>query len=153
MDSYIADLRAAAQMGLDLKIFRMNRLGIPQDRIAKRLGVKQVLIHNHLLKMATLPNSINADLSRGFTVAQVAEKHNWTEPVVWSLALEDKDDIERFKGLGWGLRTWDQWEWNDCLPREIHVNDKQSVFHWGDRRFGDDWPGRIPFLLVSGCLK
>ena len=100
VDSYIADLRAAAQMGLDLKIFRMNRLGIPQDRIAKRLGVKQVLIHNHLLKMATLPNSINADLSRGFTVAQVAEKHNWTEPMVWSLALEDKDDIERFKGLG-----------------------------------------------------
>ncbi|MBL7180968.1 MAG: ParB N-terminal domain-containing protein [Desulfobacterales bacterium] len=162
VDSYIADLRAAAQMGLDLKIFRMNRLGIPQDRIAKRLGVKQVLIHNHLLKMATLPNSINADLSRGFTVAQVAEKHacpavprsipkdstayltgvgpedrtgDWTEPMVWSLALEDKDDIERFKGLGWGLRTWDQWEWNDC-----------------DKRFGDEWPGRIPAQLIAHIL-
>jgi len=30
VDSYIADLRAATQMGLDIKIFRMNRLGIPQ---------------------------------------------------------------------------------------------------------------------------
>ena len=57
----------------------MNHLGIPQDRIAKRLGVNQVFIHDHLLKMAILPNSINADLERGFTVAQVAEKHNWTE--------------------------------------------------------------------------
>ena len=38
VDSYIADLKAATQLGIDLKIFRMNRLGIPQDRIAKRLG-------------------------------------------------------------------------------------------------------------------
>ncbi|MBW2576055.1 MAG: ParB N-terminal domain-containing protein, partial [Deltaproteobacteria bacterium] len=38
VDSYIADLKAATQMGMDIKIFRMNRLGIPQDRIAKRLG-------------------------------------------------------------------------------------------------------------------
>ena len=100
VDSYITDLRAATQLGIDLKIFRMNCLGIPQDRIAKRLGVKQVLIHNHLLKMATLPNSINTDLSRGFTVPQVAEKHGWTEPMVWSMALEDKEDLERFKEVG-----------------------------------------------------
>ena len=85
--------------------------------------------------MATLPNLINTDLSRGFTVSQVAEKHNWTEPMVWSFALEDKEDLERFKGLGWGLRTWDQWEWNDC-----------------DKRFGDDWPGRIPAQLIAHIL-
>ena len=132
VDSYISDLRAVTQMGLDIKIFRMNRLGIPQDRIANRLEAKQVLIHNHLLKMPVLANSINSDLSRGFTVSQVAEKHNWTEPMVWSLALEDKEDLERFKALGWGLRTWDQWEWNDC-----------------DKRFGDDWPGRIPAQLIA----
>jgi DNA-binding CsgD family transcriptional regulator len=55
----------------------MHRLGIPQDRIAKQMGINQASIHNHLLKMATLPNLINADLVRGFTVAQVAEKHGW----------------------------------------------------------------------------
>jgi hypothetical protein len=43
--------------------------------------------------MAALPNSANADLSRGLTVAQVAEKHGWAEPMVWSLALEDKEDL------------------------------------------------------------
>ena len=113
----------------------MNRLGIPQERIAKKFGVNQASIHNHLLKMATLPNLINSDLGKGFTVAQVAEKHGWTEPMVWSLALEGKEDLERFKELGWGLRTWDLWEWNDC-----------------DRRFGDDWPGRIPAQLIAHIL-
>jgi hypothetical protein len=88
----------------------------------------QSSIHNHLLKMPVLAKLINADLSRGFTVAQVAEKHNWTEPMVWSLALEAKEDLERFKELSWGLRTWDLWEWNDCLPREIYVNDSEAYF-------------------------
>jgi ParB/RepB/Spo0J family partition protein len=135
VDSYIADLRAVTQMGLDIKIFRMNRLGTPQDRIAKRLGLIRTSLHHHLSKMPVLANSTNADLSRGFTVSQVAEKHNWTEPMVWSQALEDKDDLERFKEIGWGLRTWDNWEWNDC-----------------DKRFGDDWPGRIPAQLIAHIL-
>ena len=135
VDSYIADLKAATQLDIDLKIYRMNRLGIPQDRMANRLGLIRTSLHYHLSKMATLPNSTNTDLSRGFTVSQVAEKHNWTEPMVWSLALEDKEDLERFKELGWGLRTLDQWEWNDC-----------------DKRFGDDWPGRIPAQLIAHIL-
>jgi len=135
VDSYIAELRAATQLDIDLKIFRMNRLGIPQDRIARRLSIPQRTLSGHLAKMATLPNPVNTYLSKGFTVPQVAEKQNWTEPMVWSLALEGKEDIERFKELGWGLRTWDQWESNDC-----------------DKRFGDDWPGRIPAQLIAHIL-
>jgi len=135
VDSCIADLRAATQLGLDIKIFRMDHLGIPQERIAKRLGPNQASIHNHLLKMPALANLINSDLSRGFTVAQVAEKHGWTEPMVWSIALKDKNDFDRFKALNWGLRTWDLWNWNDC-----------------DKRFGDDWPGRIPAQMIAHIL-
>jgi hypothetical protein len=110
----------------------------------RRLGLNQKTIHNHLGNLATLPNLLNVDLSRGFTVAQVAEKHGWPEPMVWSLALEGKTDHDRFKALGWGFRTWDQWEFNDC-----------------DNRFGDDWPGPIPArksnplhgrsLRIRGC--
>ena len=48
VDSYIADLRAATNMEIDIKIFRMHRLGIPQERIAARLGIVQASIHNHL---------------------------------------------------------------------------------------------------------
>jgi hypothetical protein len=61
-------------MDTDIKLFRMHRLGIPQDRIAKRLGLARTSFQYHLPKMAALPNSANADLSLGFTVAQVAEK-------------------------------------------------------------------------------
>ena len=135
VDSYIADLRAVTQLGLDIKIFRMDRLGIPQDRIAKRLGLVRTSLHYHLSKMPVLANSTNTDLSRGFTVSQVAEKHGWTEPMLWSLALEGKEDLERFKELGWGLRTWDHWYFNDI-----------------DRRFGDDWPGRIPAQMIAHIL-
>jgi len=140
VDAYIADLRAATNMEIDIKIFRMHRLGFPQDRIAKRMGVNQKTIHNHLGEMPELAFLLNTDLSKGFTVPQVAEKHGWAEPLVWSIALEGKSDLDRFKAVNWGLRRWDLWNWNDCLPREIHANDKQSVFHWGDKRFGDDWP-------------
>ena len=79
VDSYIADLRAATEMELDLKIYRMNCLGIPQDRIAKRLEALQKTISKHLVKMETFPFLLNADLSRGYTVSHVAEKHGWTE--------------------------------------------------------------------------
>ena len=33
------------------------------------------------------------------------------------------------------MRTWDQWNFNEC-----------------DERFGDDWPGRIPAQLVAHTL-
>jgi hypothetical protein len=86
VDSYIADLRAAVELELDLKIFRMNRLGIPQDRIGNRLGQVRETIRNHLAKMPGLAKWPKADLTRGFTVRQVAEKHGWPEPMVWSIA-------------------------------------------------------------------
>ena len=135
VDAYIADLRASFQMDLDLKILRMNGLQIPQERMANRLGVLQQTISIHLQKMPELAKLVNTDLSKGFTVVQVAEKHGWTEPMVWSLSLEGKSDLDRFKAVNWGLRTWDLWNWNDC-----------------DKRFGDDWPGRIPAQMIAHIL-
>jgi len=93
----------------------------------EEVGGVQGTIRDHLADSAMRPNPPNTELKQGFTVLQVAEKHGWLEPLVWSIALEGKDDLARFKALNWGLRTWDLWNWNDC-----------------DKRFGDDWPGRIP---------
>ncbi len=135
IDNYIADLRAVRQIKFDRKIWRMNRLGIPQERIAKRLGVTRESICKHLVKMPTLANLPNSDLSSGLTVSQVAARHDWSEPMLWSLALEGQNDQTRFKNLGWGLRTWDLWNFNDC-----------------DSRFGDDWPGRIPAQMIGHIL-
>ncbi|WP_040011422.1 hypothetical protein [Desulfotignum phosphitoxidans] len=53
---------------------------MPQDRIAKRLGLARTSFQYHLPKMAALPNSAKADFSRGFTVAQVTQKYGWPDP-------------------------------------------------------------------------
>ena len=132
VDSYISDLKAAIQMAFDITIFKMNRLGVPQERIADRLAVKREKIRDHLAKLAMLPNSPNSDLQKGFTVAQVAEKHGWPESLLWSIKLESRDDIAKCHELKWGIRTWDNWYWTDC-----------------DRRFGDELPGRIPAKLIA----
>jgi hypothetical protein len=60
-------------MDTDIKIFRMHRLGIPQDRIAKRLGLARTSFQYHLPKMAALPNSANDDLSRRISARDVSE--------------------------------------------------------------------------------
>ncbi len=135
VDTYLADLRAAQQAELETKVCHMNMLGIPQDRIAKRLSLPPRTLSDYSAKMATLPNPPNSDLSRGYTVPQVAKKHGWTESMVWSLALEGKDDLERFRELGWWLHTENLWEWGDF-----------------DERFGDDWPGRIHAQMIAHIL-
>ncbi len=108
VDSYIADLRAATQMELDLYIFSMNCLRIPQERIATRLGLDQKTIHYHLGKKAALPFSLNTDLRRGCTVSQVSKKHVWAEPLVSNAALVSCSNAERprrisgqIEGLSW----------------------------------------------------
>lgn len=135
VDNYIADLRATIQFQMDLAIFQMNRLGIPQDRISSRLNVPQKTISDHSAKMPMLANPLNSDLKKGFTVSQVAEKHGWPESLVWALKLKGKSDSAKYRELQWGIRTWDYWSWNDC-----------------DKRFGDEWPGRIPAQLIAHIL-
>jgi hypothetical protein len=50
------------------------------------MGVNQKTIHNHLGEMPELAFLLNTDLSKGFTVPQVAEKHGWAEPLAsWDL--------------------------------------------------------------------
>ena len=62
VDKYIADLRAVNQMKLDLILFRMSKLGLPQERISERLGIPQKTIHNHLAKMPNVAKWLNSDL-------------------------------------------------------------------------------------------
>ena len=110
---------------------------------------QQRTVSKHLEKMPALAIILNTDLSKGFTVPQATEKHacparpvapadgtgvapedrtgGWTEPMVCSLALEGKEDLQGFKELNWGLRTWDLWNWTDCLPREIFTPLNRSV--------------------------
>ncbi len=49
--------------------------------------------------MPRLAKWLNSDLSKGFTVPQVAQKHDWHESMVLSHALKGKNDQTRFKEL------------------------------------------------------
>ncbi len=115
--------RISPFLNLDVKILLMSRLGIPADRIAARLKVNRLTV----MKYSNEPRpvqSIRYFLAQGLSIPEVAEKHGYPEPLVWSVAFEGKSDKERFESLNWGLRTWDYWYWNDV-----------------DHRFGDNWPG------------
>ncbi len=135
VDNYVADLRANIQEKMNLKLYRMNCLGIPQDRMACRLAIARETVRDHLADMPKLAFPPNSDLKKGFTVAQVAEKHGWPESLVWAVKLDGKSDPAKYKELQWGIRAWDDWRWTDC-----------------DKRFGDDWPGRIPAQLIAHIL-
>jgi hypothetical protein len=54
------------------------------------------------------------------------------EPIHLQEHLDGKDDLPKCKELQWGIRTWDNWKRTDC-----------------DKRFGDEWPGRIPAQLFT----
>ncbi len=43
------------------------------------MGLDQKTIHNHLGEMPALAFLLNGDLSRGFTIAQVAQKRGWPD--------------------------------------------------------------------------
>ncbi|MEE8398792.1 MAG: ParB N-terminal domain-containing protein, partial [Desulfobacterales bacterium] len=116
------------------KALLMNRLGIPTEIIASNLGINWRTAKKHG-QDRVLFGAIQKALANGLAVPEVAEKHAVPEPLVWSVALEGKDDRDRFDALGWKIRTTDYWYWNNC-----------------DQRFGDDWPGRIPAQMIGHIL-
>ncbi len=65
----------------------------------------------------------------------IARHYHMDVALTWALRLEGKSDRERFKTLGWGLRAWDLWYFNNI-----------------DQRFGDEWPGRIPAQMIAHIL-
>ena len=49
-------------------------------------------------------------LSQGHDMDYIARHFHMDLALAWALRLEGKTDQEKFKELGWGLRTWDQWK-------------------------------------------
>ena len=115
-----------------------KRVGIFAENIRDGFKFDPIEVQLHPLKQEKyriLDGAHRWSAYKATGITEVAEKYGWTEPMVWSIALKGKDDLERFKELNWGLRTWDLWNFNDC-----------------DKRFGDDWPGRIPAQLIAHIL-
>ena len=128
--------RAREQVPLlsKVKALVMNRLGIPTEVIAANLGINRKTAKKYG-QGTMVCAAVRRELSKGLAVPVIAGKHALPEPLVWSVALEGKDDQDRFDALGWKVRPWDYWYWNNC-----------------DQRFGDDWPGRIPAQMIGHIL-
>ena len=116
------------------KVLIMCRLGMPIDVIASILKLDWKTAKRYS-QDSMLLETIRTATENGLSVPAAAKKLALPEPLVWSVALEGKNDRDRFDALGWKIRTWDYWFWNNC-----------------DRRFGDDWPGRIPAQMIAHIL-
>ena len=125
--------RSALKISRNTVIIRLSCLGWAQEKIAEVVGLSR----NRASEIVGNANfgEIDSLLSQGHEMEYIARHYNMDLALVWTLRLEGKTDQEKFKELGWGIRTWDQWNFNEC-----------------DERFGDDWPGRIPAQLVGHTL-
>jgi len=133
VNTWISDIRARQKASRNTVILRQSRLGWVHEKIAEFVGLSR----NRVSEIVGNANFGNIDtlLSQGQDMDYIARHYNMDLALAWALRLEGKTDQEKFKELGWGLRTWDQWNFNEC-----------------DERFGDDWPGRIPAQLVAHAL-
>ena len=118
----------------DSIILRLNRLGWTQDEIAKQIGVSQnrisEIIGNFNVK------EIDNSFQKGKSVEELASYHNLDETLVWSIILEDKEDLEKFDLLNIKLKTYDVWNFPGC-----------------HKLLGQDHDGRIPDQLVLNFLE
>ena len=133
VNAWISDIRARQKASRNTIIIRLSRLGWAQEKIAEVVGLSR----NRASKIVGNANfgEIDTLLAQGRDMEYIARHYNIDLALVWALRLEGKTDQEKFKELGWGIRTWDQWNFNEC-----------------DERFGDDWPGRIPAQLIAHTL-
>mgnify|MGYP000274194286 CR=1 FL=1 len=130
---WISDIRARQKTNRNSIIIRLSLLGWTQGKISERVGINQQRI-SQITNNANFGNIGNL-LSRGHNMEYIASHFQMDLALAWAIRLQKKTDQEKFKELGWGLRTWDQWNFNEC-----------------DERFGDDWPGRIPAQLIAHTL-
>ena len=142
VNTWIFDIRARQKASRNTTIIRLSRLGWTQEQIAGIAGMTQGRVAQ-IINNANF-GEINNLLAQGRDMDYIARHYNMEFPLVWAclrvthrqaLRLEGKTDQEKFKALNWGLRTWDQWNFNEC-----------------DERFGDDRPGRIPAQLIAHTL-
>jgi len=128
------EITGPGALSKDMAVFGLNRLGYSGKKISSLLCINRKTVMAYI-QMKKTANRVKKAIKAGKTVNQVALENNCPLAAAWSIALENREDMDRFRLLGWGLRTWDYWFYNDV-----------------DKRFGDDWPGRIPAQMVAHIL-
>jgi len=108
INSWISDIRARQRANRN--IIRLNPVGWPQGQIGKVVGVNQ----QRVSQITNNTNFGNIDnlLAQGRDMDYIARHYHMDLALTWASRLGGKADQEKFKELGWGLRTWDQWNFN-----------------------------------------
>ncbi len=131
--------------------------GWTQEQIAKVVGLSR----NRVSEIIGNTNfgEIDTLLSQGRYMDYIARHYHMDVALTWALRLEGKTDQERFKSLGWGLRAWDLWYFNDIDQRfgdswpARHLPARASQWQVGRERLGEaGGPGHIPAQLVGHTL-
>ncbi len=109
---WVSDIRARQKVGRNIVIIRLNRLGWTQEQIAEIAGMTQGRVAQIINN--TNFREINNLLTQGRDMDYIARHFHMDLALAWALRLAGKTDQEKFKVLNWGLRTWDQWNFNEC---------------------------------------
>ena len=122
-------------------------MGLSQNRVSEIIG-------------NTIFGNIDTLLSQGHDMEYIARHYTMDLPLAWALRLERKGDQEKFKALGWGLRTWDQANAGQTHPgnnRKNPVNRKKGImngsnqaeYHERTIRLLACKAGGFPFVSIS----
>ena len=128
VNNWIFYIRARQKAGRNTVILRLNRLGWPQEQIAEKTGVNQQRVSQ--ITNNTKFGNIGNLLAQGRDMEYIAEHFHMDPALAWALRLDGKTDLEKFKELGWGLRTWDKWDFNDAMKDSETTGPAASRLNW-----------------------
>jgi len=132
----VSDILRKRRYPRDLTIWRLVRLGWTHSAAGKLFG----LTRQRAEQIASNFDSEKSSIQHQFfqkkkTIKEICEFSEMDELTAWTMILDGKEDIERFKILGVKPKAYDVWNFSDCHPL-----------------MGIEYPGRIPGQLIMNLL-
>jgi DNA modification methylase len=136
--NWVSDILNKAKIGREIKAWRLSRLGWTGDEIGEKLGIsrKSADDFGKNCNIANIAKLLGDNWNpRGLEDVRKQLGEEVKQSDAWAAAMDGMEDHAKFEKLDWGLRTWDDWRFQDC-----------------DKRFGEEWEGRIPAQLIAHTL-
>ena len=115
--------------------YRLHRLGWTQEEIAEQVGVSRDVYRTFLGEFPALEKTPKDLLRENIPHLDIAERFQMPLILTHAIALDGRNDQERFKHLDMTLQPYDVWNFAKCHDL-----------------YGREWPGRIPGQLIAHVL-
>lgn len=135
MSQLIGDKVRRRRASRDSFIFKLHKEGWTQQKIADVVGLKQHGI-SQIIKNFNTKEIDNLHYNKGVTPEEIADTYRMDTATLWSILLEDKDDLTRYR-----LFSKD-------TPTPFNV----WYFAARDTRLGLEYAGNIPGQIVLNTL-